>query len=58
MLNRKITIDKAQQRAKDLGVLDDKTLKAALKQSCRDQVKMIKQAEKIVKAEKKAKQKK
>ena len=58
MLDKKITTDKAQQGAKSLDILDDKTLRVALKQSCEDQVKMLKQAEKIEKAEKQATQKK
>ena len=58
MYNKKRIASKNKPDVNPFRALDEKTLKTVLKQSCADQVKMVKQAEKIVKAEKKAKQKK
>ena len=51
-LNKKANTDKPQQSQGSFQALSSKNLKTILKQSCKDQMKMIKQAEKITKAEK------
>ena len=51
-LNKKANTDKPQQSNGSFQALSNKKLKTILKQSCKDQMKIIKQAEKIAKAEK------
>ena len=53
MYNKKRTARKNKPAMNPFGALDEKTLKTVLRRSCADQVKMVKQAEKIEKKLKK-----